>query len=194
MRTPPLHPLQTVAVAVAAAPAQSQEFQASPRRPVAVAAVYEVYEHPRRLLHQHEMRAHLHRTHHQHHQHHHQQLLTPPLHPPQTPVAAAATPAQSQESQASLRRPVAVAAAYEVYEHPRTAPKQRPSRLLPQHAPAPLPQEVNTCPLNKKKWLQICVCVCVLYRLLPLSKTLVSSDSTACRGGAGALLSALSGS
>eukprot|EP01047_Picozoa_sp_COSAG01_P056222 COSAG01_NODE_6350_length_3719_cov_86.485912_3_plen_93_part_00 len=31
-----------------------------------------------------------------------------------------------------------------------------------------------------------CVCVCVLYHLLPLSKTLVSSDSTACRGGAGA--------
>jgi hypothetical protein len=31
----------------------------------------------------------------------------------------------------------------------------------------------------------MCVCVCVLYRLLPLSKTLVSSDSTACRGAAG---------
>eukprot|EP01047_Picozoa_sp_COSAG01_P001255 COSAG01_NODE_27_length_36706_cov_155.674106_23_plen_100_part_00 len=59
----PSCPLQTVAVAVAADPAQSQEFQASPRRPVAVAAVYEVYEHPQRLLHQHEMRAHLHHTH-----------------------------------------------------------------------------------------------------------------------------------
>ena len=39
---------------------------------------------------------------------------------------------------------------------------------------------------QKEMATNVCVCVCVLYRLLPLSKTLVSSDSTAFRGGAGA--------
>jgi hypothetical protein len=43
----------------------------------------------------------------------------------------------------------------------------------------------NAGPLNKKKGYK-CVCVCVCARLLPLSKVLVSPDSTAGRGGVGA--------